>query len=55
METHGNMGKEELRLDFSKPEAFMPREGKQGKQAPVIRQERKRDPSGRVVRVREAA
>ena len=29
METHGNMGKEELRLDFSKPEAFMSRGGEQ--------------------------
>jgi hypothetical protein len=37
METYGNMGKEELRLDFSKPEAFVPRGGEQGKQTAVIR------------------
>jgi len=45
METHGNMGKEELRLDFSKPEAFMSRGGEQGKQTTVIRREQGRDPS----------
>jgi hypothetical protein len=54
MKAYGNMGKEELRLDFSKPEAFMPRDGKQGKQA-VIRRQGERDPSERVVRVSEAA